>query len=97
MASISFRQWALSAWMTRSMASFADCDKCSTLKCLVMAHDRGGYRAVFLNRGYSTSLASCLPRPPMVERNDQNYMVPLRAFVTICGGFCNPPGSVPLL
>jgi hypothetical protein len=29
-----------------------------------------GYRGVFLDRGYSTALASCLPRPPMVELND---------------------------
>jgi hypothetical protein len=36
MVSINFRQWALSAWMTPSMSSFADCDTCSTLKCLAM-------------------------------------------------------------
>jgi hypothetical protein len=46
---------------------------------------------VFLNRGYSTLLASCLPRPPMVELNDQDYMVPLRAFfVTFAAAFATP-------
>jgi hypothetical protein len=49
-----------------------------------------GYRGVFLDRGYSTSLASCLPRPPMVELNNQDYMVPLRAFVTCVAAFATP-------
>jgi hypothetical protein len=49
------------------------------------------YRSVFLDRGYSTSLASCLPRPPIVELNDQqDYMVPLRAFVTFATDFATP-------
>jgi hypothetical protein len=46
-----------------------------------------GYRAVFLDRGYSTLLVSCLPRPPMVELNDQDCMVPLQAFVTVAAAF----------
>jgi hypothetical protein len=50
-----------------------------------------GYRGVLLDRGYSTSLASCLPRPPMVGLNDQDYMVPLRAFVTFAAAFATPP------
>jgi hypothetical protein len=29
------------------------------------------YRPLFLDRGYSTSLASCLPRPPIVELDEQ--------------------------
>jgi hypothetical protein len=33
------------------------------------------YRRVFLDRGYSTSLASCLPRPPIVELDDQDYTI----------------------
>jgi hypothetical protein len=45
---------------------------------------------VFLDRGYSTSLASCLPRLPMVELNDQDYMVPLRAFATFAAAFATP-------
>jgi hypothetical protein len=45
------------------------------------------YRHVFLDRGYSTSLASCLPRPPIVELDDQDYMVPLQAFVTYATAF----------
>jgi hypothetical protein len=49
-----------------------------------------GYRGVFLDRGYSTSLALCLPRPPMVELNDQDYMVPLQAFVTFAAAFATP-------
>jgi hypothetical protein len=49
-----------------------------------------GYRGVFLDRGYSTSLASCLPRPPIVELNDQDYMVPLRSFVTFAAAFATP-------
>jgi hypothetical protein len=49
-----------------------------------------GCRGVFLDQGYSTLLASCLPRPPMVELNDQDYMVPLRAFVTFVAAFATP-------
>jgi hypothetical protein len=48
------------------------------------------YRGVFFDRGYSTSLALCLPRPPIVELNDQDYMVPLRAFVTFVTAFATP-------
>jgi hypothetical protein len=49
------------------------------------------YRRVFLDRGYSTSLASCLPRPPIVELDEQDYMSPLQAFVTYVTAFA-PPG-----
>jgi hypothetical protein len=48
------------------------------------------YHDVFLDRGYSTSLASCLPRPPIVELNDQDCMVPLWAFVTFATAFATP-------
>jgi hypothetical protein len=48
------------------------------------------YRRVFLDRGYSTSLASCLPRPPIVELDSQDYMVPLQAFVTYAVAFATP-------
>jgi hypothetical protein len=49
-----------------------------------------GYHGVFLDRGYSTLLASCLPRPPIVELNDQDYMVPLRVFGTFAAAFATP-------
>jgi hypothetical protein len=48
------------------------------------------YRAVFIDRGYSTSLASCLPQPSIVELIDQDYTVPLRAFVTFATAFATP-------
>jgi hypothetical protein len=48
------------------------------------------YRRVFLDRGYSTSLASCLPRPPIVELDEQDYMVPLQAFVAYATAFATP-------
>jgi hypothetical protein len=45
------------------------------------------YRHVFLDRGYSTLMASCLPSPPIVELDEQDYMVPLQAFVTYVTAF----------
>jgi hypothetical protein len=49
-----------------------------------------GYRRVFLDRRYSTSLAACLPRPTIAQMDAQDYMVPLRSFVTYATAFGTP-------
>jgi hypothetical protein len=64
MASINFRHWALSAWMTPIMSSLADCDTCSTLKYAHHQNGKAENRIRDVTTGARTSLLHAAHRWP---------------------------------